>query len=159
MHPASVGFHCPECVRQATRSVRAPRTMAGGLLPRQAGRATITLIGINIAAFLATLATGGTNGELSRGGAMLSVSAVDPQTGQVLTGVADGGYWRLITSAFLHTGILHILFNMYALYIFGPLLERYLGTLRFLVMYFTVALGGSVLVYWLSPERTLTIGA
>lgn len=159
MHQASVGYQCPECVRAGKRNVRTPRTAAGGLLPRQAGAATITLIGINVVAFVATLATGGTNGELSRWGAMLSVSAFDPSTGQLLTGVADGGYWRLITSAFLHTGVLHILFNMYALYIFGPMLERYLGVTRFLVMYFTVALGGSVFVYLLSPERTLTIGA
>ncbi|MGH3424186.1 MAG: rhomboid family intramembrane serine protease [Nocardioidaceae bacterium] len=159
MHPASVGYQCPECVREGSRNVRAPRTAAGGLLPRQAGAVTWTLIGINVVVFLVTLATGGTHGEPFRWGAMLSVSAFDPQNGGLLTGVAEGGYWRLLTSAFLHENLLHILFNMYALYIFGPMLERYLGVGRFIAMYLTVALGGSVFVYLLSPERSLTIGA
>lgn len=159
MHQASVGYQCPECVREGARNVRAPRTAAGGLLPRQAGRVTLVLIGINVATYLATLASGGTDGELFRRGAMLSVSALDPANQIMLTGVADGGLWRLITSAFLHQNLLHILFNMYALYIFGPMLERYLGIGRFIAMYLTVALGGSVFVYLLSPERTLTIGA
>lgn len=161
MHQASVGYQCPECVREGSRRVRVPRTAAGGLLPRQAGVVTFTIIGINVVMFLATLATGGTGGSFFRWGAMLSSSAYDMQNGQIhlLTGVADGAYWRLITSAFLHEGFLHIAFNMYALFIFGPMLERYLGVARFIAMYLTVALGGSLFVYLLSPERALTIGA
>jgi membrane associated rhomboid family serine protease len=54
--------------------------------------------------------------------------------------------WRLITSAFLHSPsfIPHLLFNMYALYIFGPALERFLGRARYLALYLVGALGGSV---------------
>ncbi|HZK35938.1 MAG TPA: rhomboid family intramembrane serine protease, partial [Aeromicrobium sp.] len=116
MRDASVGFHCPECVAEGARSVRAPRTVAGGRPPSQVGAATLTLIGVNAVVFLITLLTGGPQSTVFEQGAMLSSTAVN-STGNVLTGVADGAYWRVITSAFLHQGYLHILFNMYALYI------------------------------------------
>ncbi|MEO8527927.1 MAG: rhomboid family intramembrane serine protease [Pseudolysinimonas sp.] len=69
--------------------------------------------------------------------------------------------WRLITSAFLHspTSILHILFNMYALYVFGPVLERFLGRARFLALYLIGALGGSIGVLTLYELDILTKGA
>src|SRR5690606_23363536 len=57
MHSAAVGFHCPECIAQARRTVRAPRTLGGGLVPSRAGYVSFTLIGLNILAFLAILAT------------------------------------------------------------------------------------------------------
>src|SRR5699024_11058915 len=62
-------------------------------------------------------------------------------------------------SAFLHSGILHIAFNMYALYLFGPFVERILGTTRFIVAYLTIAVISSVFVYWLSNPLPVTIGA
>lgn len=158
MHDASVGFHCPECVAEGARSVRAPRTVAGGRLPSQVGAATLTLIGVNAFVFLITLLTGGSQSTVFEQGAMLSSTAVN-STGNVLTGVADGAYWRLITSAFLHQGYLHILFNMYALYIFGPMLEQALGLRRFIAMYVTTAVAASVFVYILAPANALTIGA
>ena len=48
--------------------------------------------------------------------------------------VSDGEWWRLVTSAFLHSGTMHILFNMYALYLFGPRLEREAGSVPFAVV-------------------------
>lgn len=158
MRDASVGFHCPECVAEGARSVRAPRTVAGGRLPSQVGAATLTLIGVNAVVFGITLLTGGSQSTVFEQGAMLSSTAVN-STGNVLTGVADGAYWRLITSAFLHQGFLHILFNMYALYIFGPMLEQALGLRRYLAMYVTTAVAASVFVYFLAPANALTIGA
>ncbi len=158
MNEASVGFQCPDCVAAGARAVRSPRTVAGGLLPSRVGAATMTLIGINAAVFLITLLTGGSNSTVFEQGAMLSSTSVNP-SGEVLTGVADGAYWRFITSAFLHEGFLHILFNMYALYIFGPLLEQALGVRRFLAMYVTTAVAASVFVYYLAPPNALTIGA
>ena len=73
--------------------------------------------------------------------------------------MADGDYWRLLTAAFLHAGILHIAFNMYALYLFGPYVERALGTARFVVAYLTMAVASSVFVYWLTEPQVATIGA
>jgi membrane associated rhomboid family serine protease len=159
MRPASVGFQCPDCVAEGAKTIRQPRTVAGGLVPRQVGLVTYVIIGLNVAAFLVEQATGGAGGTFARWGAMLSQSAIDPSTGGLLTGVADGGWWRPVTSAFLHAGLLHIAFNMYALYLFGPLLERWLGTLRFVVMYLTCAVGASLVVYLLSPTLQPSLGA
>ena len=73
--------------------------------------------------------------------------------------MATGDYYRLLTSGFIHYGIVHILFNMYALYILGPPLERHLGRLRFAALYFLSLLGGSVMVYLFSPLGAATGGA
>jgi membrane associated rhomboid family serine protease len=73
--------------------------------------------------------------------------------------VAHGDYYRLVTSAFLHYGAMHILLNMWALYVVGPPLELWLGRLRFGALYALSALGGSVLVYLLSPLNATTAGA
>jgi membrane associated rhomboid family serine protease len=59
----------------------------------------------------------------------------------------------------MHYGIAHLLFNMYALYVVGPPLEKWLGRLRFTSLYLLSALGGSVLVYLLSPLNAATAGA
>lgn len=158
MRDASVGFHCPECVAEAARTVRSPRTLAGGTVSARQGIVSMSLIGINVAAYVLTLAAGGTSSNFFQQGAMLSANAVN-QAGTMLTGVAGGGYWRLLTSAFLHEGTLHILFNMYALYLFGPIVERALGVRRFIAAYLTMAIVASVFVYWLSEPRGLTIGA
>src|SRR5699024_9891920 len=122
-------------------------------------RVSLALIAINVVVFAVQLATGGTSSPLFGRGAMLGVTAYDPSSGELLTGVADGAYWRLITSAFLHGGILHIAFNMYALYLFGPFVERILGTTRFIFAYVTMAIVSSVFVYWLSDPLSITIGA
>lgn len=73
--------------------------------------------------------------------------------------VAAGDWYRLVTSAFVHFGLVHLLFNMYALYILGPPLERHLGRLRFAALYGLSALGGSVLVYLFSVPTAPTAGA
>ena len=158
MRDASVGFHCPECVAEAAKSVRVPRTLAGGTVSAREGIVSMSLIGINVVAFVLTLAAGGNSSEFFQQGAMLSVDAVN-QAGTTLRGVSEGGYWRLLTSAFLHEGTLHILFNMYALYLFGPIVERALGVRRFIAAYLTMAIVASVFVYVLSEPRALTIGA
>jgi membrane associated rhomboid family serine protease len=73
--------------------------------------------------------------------------------------VAAGEYWRLLTAAFLHGGLLHLALNMYALYVFGPVAERVLGTGRFIATYFTLAIASSVFVYLLTAPGTATVGA
>jgi membrane associated rhomboid family serine protease len=67
--------------------------------------------------------------------------------------VADGEWWRIFTSAFVHSNILHIAFNMYALYLFGPILEQMYGHIEYLVMYLLCAAGGSVLTMLAAPEQ------
>ncbi len=73
--------------------------------------------------------------------------------------VANGNEWyRLVTSGFLHYGIIHLGFNMYLLYLLGQMLEPTLGRVRFLLVYFASLLGGSMGVLLLEPDA-LTAGA
>ena len=69
--------------------------------------------------------------------------------------------WRMLSSGFVHdwTGPIHILFNSYAIWIFGRQLEPMLGPLRFLVLYLTSIVGGSVAVLWLSDPVVPVVGA
>lgn len=71
--------------------------------------------------------------------------------GKISSLIAAGQYWRLLTPALLHLSVLHIAFNMYALYAIGPSLEGYYGHWRFLALYLLGALGGNVLSFLLSP--------
>lgn len=158
MRPASVGFHCPECVDEAGRTVRQARTRAGGAVPNRPGIVTWTLLGLNVLAFLPAIVGGAVAATEYAYGTLLGASTLFPGTGLV-PGVADGAYWRLLTSAFLHDGYLHIAFNMYALVLFGPMLERLLGSWRFLALYLVCALSGSVVAYWLTSPNTPTLGA
>jgi membrane associated rhomboid family serine protease len=69
--------------------------------------------------------------------------------------------WRMLSAGFVHdwTGPLHILFNSYAIWIFGRQLEPMLGPLRFLILYLTSIVGGSVAVLWLSDPVVPVVGA
>ena len=145
MRSASVGFQCPDCVGEAARTVRQPVTVAGGGVITKP-YVTWTLIGITVAAFLWQFAAG--------------VDAVAEDFGMWPFGITlYGEWWRLLTAAFLHGSWLHIAFNMYVLFLFGPTLERVLGHVRFTVLYVVAALGGSVASYVFSDPRTVSVGA
>lgn len=73
--------------------------------------------------------------------------------------VAQGEWYRLLTATFLHAGLLHIAFNMYALFLLGPGLEYYLGTKRFAIVYFVSAIGASVASYAFSDIAIVSVGA
>ena len=66
--------------------------------------------------------------------------------------VAQGEYWRLFTAMFLHIGILHLFFNSYALYLYGPIVERLFGKIKFIILYIVSGLIGSLLSYLFSPN-------
>ena len=73
-------------------------------------------------------------------------------------GVDTGEYYRIFTSAFLHDGIFHLAFNMYALWLLGQLLEAGFGRLKFLSLYLVSLLGGAFGVLLISPNSP-TVGA
>jgi membrane associated rhomboid family serine protease len=154
MHSAAVGFQCPDCVAAGNRGARPARTALGGRIQARTGQVTMTLIGLNVLAFLAQLANPHLQYEFGLLGA--ARYSFDPAT---VHGVAEGEYYRLITSAFLHANLLHIGFNMYALYLVGPQLEAALGRARFASLYFVSALAGSTLAYVLAPPNSLGVGA
>lgn len=151
MRSASVGFQCPECVAEGNRTVRQPRTVLGGRVSPAAARVTFTLLGLNVLAFLVQQAVPGFTSRFS----MLPSFPGGPG----YEGVAGGEYYRLITAAFLHAGLLHIGFNMYALMLVGPQLEAVLGRARFLALYLLSALGGSALSYAVGPLTQQSVGA
>ncbi|MCM3317745.1 rhomboid family intramembrane serine protease [Rummeliibacillus stabekisii] len=73
--------------------------------------------------------------------------------------IADGEYWRLLTSMFIHGGFFHLLFNMFSLYVFGPELERLAGKLRFFTIYFISGFMGNVVSYLIQPANYVSYGA
>jgi membrane associated rhomboid family serine protease len=141
MTPTPVGMRCPECASQRTK-VKTGTAAFGraGTLP-----ATYALIAINVVAFLAEIATG-SGGLLSANG-----SVVDNFT-TFGPAIADGEWYRIVTGGFLHYGLIHIGFNMYALYILGQLLEPAFGRARFLTLYFASLLSGSLGAVLISPD-------
>jgi membrane associated rhomboid family serine protease len=144
MRNAAVGHQCAECVNTGAKSVRQPRTQFGGRQGSTTPVITYALIGACVVMFV--------------------LQNVSPafQSALVLQPYAvahDSGLYRLVTSAFLHYGPTHLLFNMWALYVIGPPLEIALGRLRYGALYALSALGGSVLVYLLSDVIASTAGA
>jgi membrane associated rhomboid family serine protease len=177
MRSASVGFQCPQCVKEGSRSTRSGRTAYGG---KRSGNAALTsqvLVGINALVWLLILATSGSAAQIgtalttgfSRSRlvdllALTPVGGVFPGPDGTLVrvpGVADGAYWQLVTSMFTQVQVWHIGFNMLALWVLGPQLELAIGRLRFLALYFISGLAGSAMVLWFGPEYSLggTLGA
>jgi membrane associated rhomboid family serine protease len=147
MNQAAVGFQCPDCVAEARSAAPRPRTTYGGVARRGDNLVTLVLVGINVAMFLLIQVTGGGASRL------LFETVMYPSL------VADGQWWRLVTSVFVHVDLLHLFFNMFALWIFGPGLEQLLGRVRFVALYLLSGLAGSVAVHLLSNPGTPTLGA
>jgi membrane associated rhomboid family serine protease len=150
MRSASVGFQCPDDVAAGSRAVRQPRTVFGGRVSGDTSRVSLGLVGANVAVF----ALGLLLGERELVGRFGNVGGAPGAFG-----VADGEYYRLLTAAFLHAGLLHLTFNMFALATVGPMLESALGRVRFSALYVLSALGGSVLSFLLSSPLQFGVGA
>ena len=131
-HDSPVGQRCPDCSsgRGATRVVTA-RNMSG--------RVTPVVLGIILISAVIYL--------IQRQSLQFNIDYV-----HFTPAVEDGEWWRVITAAFLHSrgSVLHIVFNMYALYLFGPGLERQVGSLSFAGLYLTSAAAGGAAFQFLS---------
>lgn len=71
----------------------------------------------------------------------------------------SGEYYRLITSAFLHIGVIHLLCNLYALYVIGPQIEQFFGRVKYILIYLFSAIMGSLFTLVLSGDNTVSAGA
>ncbi len=144
MVPASVGFQCPECVREGQASIRPVRR---GSALRSAGRrwgaVTLSLIAANVVMFVITAISAVTVGNPASENYQ---SPVFTDLAQMPVLVQLGEWWRLLTAAFLHIGPVHLLVNMLGLLLFGSELERQLGRWRFLGLYFVSVLGGATAI-------------
>jgi membrane associated rhomboid family serine protease len=146
MTPTPVGMRCPECSKQRTR-VTTAQTFMRGATPV----VTYALIAINVVVELVVLATGGSLSGVGTS-SLVTDGAVSRHA------VADGEWWRLITSGFLHAGLIHIGFNMIMLYLLGTMLEPAVGRVRFALIYFVSLLAGSFGALVAQPHG-LTLGA
>ncbi|MGV0627155.1 rhomboid family intramembrane serine protease [Mycolicibacter minnesotensis] len=138
---AAVGQHCVDCAQTDSAPVRRTSPLIRAALDTPL--VTYGLIALSVLAFFAQMSSKQVESDL-----VLWAPAV-----------ADGQVYRLLTSAFLHYGPVHLLLNMWALYVVGPQLEGLLGRVRFGALYLLSALGGSVTVYLLAPLNTATAGA
>src|SRR5690349_10443991 len=124
MTQGSVGFHCPECVKAAAKA--APSYTARSL-PMAQPYVTYALMAINLAVFVIDLGTGATisngQGDLWERGVLFAPAIV------------AGEWWRLVTSGFLHYGIIHLAMNMFVLWRIGPQIEKLLGHVQYLALY------------------------
>ena len=138
---AAVGQKCPQCVAAAGRQRTIDARAAIGRSPRSLPPVTMGIIAVTVAGFV-----------LARGGlyeALVQDSAA----------VAAGEWWRIFSAALLHAGIAHILFNMYALYVLGPQVERSVGSGPFLALYVASAGMGGVFAQFFTDGPFLAVGA
>ncbi|MCX5342316.1 rhomboid family intramembrane serine protease [Streptomyces atratus] len=155
---ASVGFQCPDCARQGAGTghgpgAARPRTVAGAPVMADPRLITKILLGINVAVYIAVLANGALVNEL------VLIGRATTHFGGPLEGVAEGQWYRLVTSMFLHQEMWHILFNMLGLWWLGGPLEAVLGRARYLTLYMLSGLAGGALTYWLSAPVQGSLGA
>jgi len=153
MTVAPVGLRCPDHsgrpqgVRKATEVRRATFAGTGAIV-------TKTLIGLNVGVFLLALALGASpgqaGGDVFREGALI--------VGNQFIGLAAGEWWRLVTAGFIHSGLIHLGFNMVLLWWFGAPLEDGLGRARYLALYGVSLLAGSAGAILVNPQSP-TVGA
>jgi membrane associated rhomboid family serine protease len=136
--------HCIDCVREAQAAQKASKPMRQARRASGAPVVTITLIAINVAVFVVGPIIWGKNWAWHLG-LFPAYPFEEP--------------WRWVTAGFAHAGILHIGFNMIALFQFGSIVERILGRAKFLVLYAVSLLGSSALVVAIAPHDTYHIGA
>jgi membrane associated rhomboid family serine protease len=158
MTPASVGFQCPECIREGRATVRAPKRGSGlQAAGRRWGVVTLSLIAVNVAMFVVSAISALTVGH----------SPLDNYDSPFFDALSQwpygvtllGEWWRLLTAAFLHVGPMHLVLNMLALLVFGSELERGLGRWRFLALYVVSLLGGAAAIQLFGDPRVPVAGA
>jgi len=140
MHSASVGVHCPECTKSTKQRVYTPQT-----LPGSQGLVTKTLVGINVGVWVLTIAA--LDATVSGAG---FVGRDYGTWGPAID--VDNEIWRVFSGGFLHSGLLHIAFNMYLLWQLGQQIERVIGAPRFIAVYMASLLGGSFGALLLDPQ-------
>jgi membrane associated rhomboid family serine protease len=154
-----VGIKCAEHAGVATGPARVAREARRFGIEGTGALLTKVLIGVNVAVYLLVIAAGGgtlnePGGELFIDGSLVGAALFQGEP----IGVADGEWWRLVTSMFLHGFVLHIVFNMVALWYIGRPVEEYLGSLRYLLLYLVSGLAGSAGALVADPTG-VTVGA
>jgi membrane associated rhomboid family serine protease len=151
MTVAPVGLRCPEHATNRPQPAQVARTTARSVTASvRNAYVTQVLIAINVLVYIVTVVQGA--GINDPGGKVFAKGLLFGPL------VANGDWWRLITSAFLHANILHLVFNMLALWWFGAPVEMFLGRARFLLVYVVSGLAGAAGALLASPNAA-TVGA
>lgn len=136
---AAVGQKCPQCLRSVGRQpvIRGREIVSGrGRIPP----VTMTILAVSVALFF--------------GRSMVGIDLA-----QVSSLVDDGQWWRIFSAALLHADLTHILFNMYALYVLGPQIERHFGAAPYLALYVASAGVGGVFAQYFTAGAFVAVGA
>jgi membrane associated rhomboid family serine protease len=147
---APVGIRCPDHSGQPQGAQRVTQGVRRASFEGTGAIVTKVLVALNVGIYLLELAAGG---QINGTGNRIYVEGV-------LYGpaVANGDWWRLVTSMFLHYGPIHLAFNMFALWFFGAAVEQALGRGRYLLVYVVSGLAGSAGALLFTPESA-TVGA
>ena len=169
MIEAPVGYQCPECVAEARREFRKGPGRRIAVANARSMSVTKILLGVILASYVIEVVVGGPGSILSGpssrdlielGGSVTLFPTPDGGVG----GIAAGQYWRILSSMFLHVGLIHLAFNSYALWIFGTFLEQELGRLRFVLVYLVTGICAGAVAYAWAPfatdggRLTITVG-
>jgi membrane associated rhomboid family serine protease len=164
MVPASVGHHCPTCVAEAREEFQKGPGRRIAVANLKAFSMTNLLLAAIIGMYVVEVVVGGagsfiggpTTLQLVNLGAAIGLATVP---GGGVVGIANGQYWRLFSSMFLHAGLLHLAFNAYALWIFGQVVEAELGRLRLLAIFLTTGLFAGAASYAFGNPAVAGVGA
>jgi membrane associated rhomboid family serine protease len=143
MRSASIGYQCPTCASDSTpviKGISRNRFIPNPKNTQVTKFLSISLVVVYVAQFLL-------------GDVLIANFALFAPS------VASGKWWLLITAGFLHGSIIHLLFNVYILWVIGSQLESTVGKVNFVIIYFVSLLGGSLASNWFSPFGSYSIGA
>jgi membrane associated rhomboid family serine protease len=143
MRSASIGYQCPACASDSTPVIKGINR--NRFIPNQKSTPVTKFLSISIIAIFLLQ-------ELTGTLLVKSFALFAPL-------VTSGEWWRLISAGFLHGSIIHLLFNVYILWVIGSQLESIVGNIKFIIIYFVSLLGGSVASYLFSPFGSYSIGA
>ncbi len=143
MRPASIGYQCPECASDSTPIIKGFNK--NSFIPGQENNQATKFLSISLIAVYVI--------QFVLGDVYISNFALFAPS------VSSGQLWRLLTAGFLHGSILHLLFNVYILWVLGSQLENIVGKTKFISIYFISLLGGSLASYLFSPFGSYSIGA
>lgn len=162
MIPAPVGHQCPGCVAEARREYRrgpGRQIAVANIKAASATKLLLVLIGIG---YLWELVAAGGPGSLFEGPstpALIDAGALVPFTLDGSGGLVGGEWWRLLSSVFLHAGVIHLALNSYVLWIFGNAIERDIGRVSTLAVFLVTGVFAGATSYAFAPGFAIAVGA
>ena len=156
MIPAPVGHQCPECVAEARREYRrgpGRRIAVANVKSTSVTKLLLVAIGIG---YVWELVVAGGPGDPFQGPNPLDLFNAG---GAFAPAIAAGQWWRLLTSIFLHAGLIHLAVNAYALYVLGSMIEREIGRVAMFLAYLTTGIFASATSYAFADGGAVGVGA